>query len=76
MIGSLKQKMVVDPDAKGLEYPGPGKNPIQNLIDVMYIGVFGMEKATLHFANQYGPIARFAASPFVSIFETYRRRGY
>jgi len=59
MIGSLKQKMVVDPDAKGVEYPGPGKNPIQNLIDVMYIGVFGMEKATLHFANQYGPIARF-----------------
>mmetsp|Transcript_38457 Transcript_38457/g.46399 ORF Transcript_38457/g.46399 Transcript_38457/m.46399 type:complete len:587 (+) Transcript_38457:385-2145(+) len=43
----------------GAVYPGPGKNGFRNLIDVMYIGLFGIEKSTLHFAESYGPIARF-----------------
>jgi len=41
------------------KYPGPGSNVLRNIADVMYIGVAGMEKATLYFSNSYGPIARF-----------------
>eukprot|EP00959_Pyramimonas_sp_CCMP1952_P429020 8985139-Pyramimonas_sp.AAC.1 len=64
MISSLTPKVTQTDlaDADAVEYPGPGKNPIQNLLDVMYIGVFGMEKATLHFAKRYGPISRCAAT--------------
>eukprot|EP00240_Pyramimonas_obovata_P000733 CAMPEP_0118932954 /NCGR_PEP_ID=MMETSP1169-20130426/10801_1 /TAXON_ID=36882 /ORGANISM="Pyramimonas obovata, Strain CCMP722" /LENGTH=583 /DNA_ID=CAMNT_0006875663 /DNA_START=463 /DNA_END=2215 /DNA_ORIENTATION=+ len=62
MVSSLspKTRSAVDlAAADEVAYPGPGKNPFQNLLDVMYIGVFGMEKATLHFARSYGPISRF-----------------
>lgn len=40
-------------------YPGPGADVLRNIADVMYIGIKGMERATLYFADSYGPIARF-----------------
>lgn len=57
MIPTSKFQPVKEGDVP--EYPGPGKNAIRNLADVMYIGVMGMEKATLFFSDSYGPIARF-----------------
>mmetsp|Transcript_13427 Transcript_13427/g.18356 ORF Transcript_13427/g.18356 Transcript_13427/m.18356 type:complete len:596 (-) Transcript_13427:161-1948(-) len=52
-------KPVIVSDGEAPEYPGPQGNMFQNLLDVSVIGLQGMEKATLHFADQYGPIARF-----------------
>lgn len=41
-------------------YPGPGADVLRNIADVMYIGMKGMERATLYFADSYGPVARCA----------------
>jgi hypothetical protein len=41
-------------------YPGPGADVLRNIADVMYIGIKGMERATLYFADSYGPVARCA----------------
>ena len=55
---NLRQNYPVSKDGESPEYPGPGINAVRNLADVMYIGIKGMEKATLFFADSYGPIAR------------------
>jgi hypothetical protein len=57
LVSSLRAKRPTD--GQFPVYPGPGANVLRNVADVMYIGLKGIERATLYFADSYGPIARY-----------------